>query len=66
MRMCFRGEIHMNKNTQDMVQRQIVIAKEALAELPQAKRDSNACERLRNQLALALDSITALVEREAT
>lgn len=53
----------MDKITHDMVCRQIAIAKEALAELPQA--DRTAGERLRNQLALALESITALVQRSA-
>ena len=53
----------MEKNTFDMVQQQIAIAKETLAELPQADRAT--CELLRNQLALALDSITVLVEHEA-
>ena len=55
----------MYQNTHDMIMRQLTIAKETLAELPNAKRDSSACDRLRNQLALALDSIEALVERRA-
>lgn len=54
----------MNSTTHDLILRQVTIAQEALAELPNAKRDSNACAHLRNQLALALSSIAALVERE--
>jgi len=51
----------MDKNTYEMVSKQIAIAREALAALPHA--DRTASDRLRNQLALALDSIAALVQR---
>ena len=54
----------MEKQTQNMIRQQIQIARDALSELPKA--DQAASERLRNQVALALDSIAALVEHKPT
>jgi len=49
----------MKQETYDRVLRHLDIAKDALAELPRA--DANSGERLRKQVALALDSIAALL-----
>jgi len=54
----------MDKKTQDMVMHQLAIAREALEEMPTVKPGTDACTRLRTQLALSLDSIEALVRRE--
>jgi len=51
----------MEQKTYDMVQQHLAIAKDALVELPMA--DAISGERLRSQLALALDSIAVLVQQ---
>lgn len=50
------------ERTHDMIRQQIQIARDALSEL--SKADQTASERLRNQVALALDSIAALIEHK--
>lgn len=54
----------MKPETYDRVVRHLEIAKDALAELPRA--DANSGERLRKQIALALDSIAVLVQPTIT
>lgn len=54
----------MEHKTYERVLRHLEIAKDALAELPSA--DASSSERLRKQIALALDSITVLVQPPKT
>ena len=54
----------MEQQTYDRVQRHLAIAKDALAELPTA--EASSVERLRKQIALALDSISVLLQPPKT
>lgn len=52
----------MDTTIADMMHRQIAIARDALNALPHAENSSRP--RLENQIALALESIRVLMERE--